>query len=193
MALYNESFRDPSPLLGRQPVSTTVQTGIYPYDIEAEGTAANIARARGVAAERPIHGAGGISGAALRRQGEMEGSFLNASIDAWARRRQQEDERRRQEAQIRDARRQQTRAQEMENVASLATGITGLAQDFGAQASGIAKQPLTVAGVGGEQAFRQLHYDGLIEADPNNPGTFKYTQKGVMQQMFSNPYWFAGE
>lgn len=171
--------------------STRVPTGVYGYDIAAEDTAQQLGQARRQADLRPVEGAGGISGSALRQRGEMEGAFMDASIRAIQQRRAQEMARRRQEAGIREQRRNMVKRQQAENFSRLVSGVAAMGQDFGAQVGSIAKRRMTPEGIGDAAMVQDQLDRGLIrsiggtEEDP----LYGYTFKGGAQQLFSDPYW----
>ena len=178
------------PLFGREPIYTKVPTGLYGYDIQAEERGQQIGQARRESEARPVHGAGGISGAALRQRGDMEASFLDASIRSIERRRAEEMQRKQREAAIREQRALMTQKQENQNLTNLLTGITGIGQSVGTQATGLANATFTPEGLGGEEKVLDLLNRGLIR--PTEGGLYQYTPQGGAQQFFSQPYWGTG-
>tara|TARA_R110000824_G_C15170496_1_gene672866 strand:- start:1104 stop:1661 length:558 start_codon:yes stop_codon:yes gene_type:complete len=181
-------------LFGRDPVYTKVPTGLHPYDLAAEDSAEQIRAARRQSEDRPIYGAGGIQGAALRQRGEMEGAFMNASVQAIEQRRAQERARLQREAAIREQRRMMVQRQEMQNLSNVVSGIAGVGADITSQVEGLSGRRMTNSVLGGQEATQDMIDLGLIrvrggsEEDP----LYGYTAKGGAKEFFSQPYWGGG-
>ena len=181
-------------LFGREPSFTKVPTGLYGYDLAAEDTAQQIRQARRQSEDRPVYGAGGISGAALRQRAEMEGAFMDASIRAIQQRRAQEMQRQQQEAGIREQRRRMVQQQEMQNLSSALSGAVGIGQDITSQAVGLSKRQMTPGALGDEDAVQALIDRGLIRSvgGTEDAPLYGYTPKGGAREFFSQPYWGGG-
>ena len=181
-------------LFGRDPSYTKVSTGLHPYDLAAEDSAEQIRAARRQAENRSIYGAGGIQGAALRQRGEMEGAFMNASIQAIEQRKAQERARLQREAAIREQRRMMVQRQEMQNLSNVLSGVTGLGSEIGSQVRSLKNRQMTSSGLGGPETTQDMLDRGLIELRGGSEDVplYGYTPKGGAQKFFSQPYWGGG-
>ena len=181
-------------LFGRDPGYTKVPTGLHSYDLAAEDSAEQIRAARRQSEDRPIYGAGGIQGAALRQRGEMEGAFMNASVQAIEQRRAQEMARLQREAAIREQRRMMVQRQEMQNLSNVLSGVTGIGADIQSQVRGLEKRRMTASGLGGQEGVQDMLDRGLIQLRGGSEDVplYGYTPKGGAQEFFSQPYWGGG-
>lgn len=136
----------PAPLFA----PTTQKEGLYGYDLELASTLRSLQgqRQRGLA--RPVFGAGGLQGAGLQRQVDMEGAFLAAVEEAKRRRMLAEMQRKTQEANINAQRKAQA-------MAGIGGGLSQTVGAWGGALGGLAQSPMNeprsiyTPGKGGDQ------------------------------------------
>ena len=126
---------------------TTMQTGLYGYDLEHRGRVNDLGAQRDAAMARPVIGAGGVNGAALGQRVTMEAAFLQAVEEANRRRAMAEAARRTQEADIAGQRRAQAErlgGAALGNVAEgVVAGVAALAPVGGQKRRGLFDQNQT--------------------------------------------------
>ncbi|MHC4893847.1 MAG: hypothetical protein ACYTFV_10900 [Planctomycetota bacterium] len=119
---------------------TMQPTGLYNYDLDFRRQAEALQNRRRRLFEQPMFTAGGLHGATLQRQADIEGATLNAIVEARRRRDLMEQQRRTREASIAMQRRAQADAM-------LAGGIANATSSLVGQGIGAARKSLLDEGI----------------------------------------------
>lgn len=108
--------------------------GLYGYDLDYMSSARGLQGQLQAGMSRPVYGAGGLQGAQLQRQGDMQRAFLVAIEEARRRRMLAEMARKTRESDIANQRKAQA-------IGAIGGGLTQTAAAWGGALGGLAQSP----------------------------------------------------